>query len=337
MGVSWVDRIIRAVDALPVAAWMTYTLIAGVLICAVHLVHWGCGTLPAATLNIPIAVTALWSVLSIATVDYAYRIGLHAFDAFRPTLVATENESAELVRTFTSIPAIPALLAIPLAGAYMWLLTRFDSTFFGLVTGSWCSDTLMYILGGLNTAMILIASYQSWRVLAAVQRIQARVVHPDLFERQPLFAFSRLTSYVAICIAGGVYLFYLAFPATVANPLAYGTMFLIMLPLSLASFFLPLAGMHGRMVAEKGRLLNEVGQRIKAIRAAFHQSLDIMELTGMDGMNRALAMLMLEEEYIRKIRTWPWEPSTLNAVLTAIFLPILLFVVERLLIRLVAL
>jgi hypothetical protein len=334
MGVSWVDRIIRAVDRLPVAAWMVYTLGIGVMISAVHLVHWGCGTLPAGTLNIPIAVTAMWSILVIGTLDYSYRIGLHAFDAFRPILVAEEDKDAELVRTFTSIPALPALLAIPFGCAYLWLVTLFDSTFYGLVTGSFCSDTFLYFLGAINTIMILISCYQSWRVLAAVQRIQARVVQPDLFQGQPLFAFSRLTSYVAICIAGGSYLFYLAFPATMANPPSYGLMFLLALPLSLASFFLPLAGMHGRMVAEKGRLLNDVGQRIKSTRQAFHQRLDAMELASMDGMNKALASLMLEEEYIRKIRTWPWEPSTLSAVLTAIFLPISLFVVERLLLRL---
>jgi hypothetical protein len=182
--------------------------------------------------------------------------------------------------------------------------------------------------------MILISCYQSWRVLAVVQRVQARVVHPDLFQRQPLFAFSRLTSYIAISIAGVSYLMYLAFPATMANPPAYGFMFLLALPLSLASYFLPLAGMHGRMVAEKGRLLNDVGHRIKATRAAFHQSLDAMELTGMDGIHKALTSLMLEEEYIRKIRTWPWETSTLSAVLTAVFLPISLFIVERLLLKL---
>jgi hypothetical protein len=334
MGVSWVDQIIRAVDRLPVAAWMVYTLVVGVMISVVHLVHWGCGVLPAGTLNIPIAVTAMWSILLIGTLDYSYRIGLHALAAFRPILVAKEDEDAELVRTFTSIPALPALLAIPLGFAYLWQVTLFDPTFLGLVTGSLCSDTFLYILGGINTAMILISCYQSWRVLAAVQRIQARVVRPDLFQRQPLFAFSRLTSYVAICIAGASYLFYLAFPATMANPPAYGLMFLLALPLSLASFFLPLAGMHGRMVAEKERLLDDIGRRIKSIRETFHQHLDVMELAGIDGMNKALASLMLEEEYIRKIRTWPWEPGTLSAVLTATFLPISLFVIERLLLRL---
>ena len=161
--------------------------------------------------------------------------------------------------------------------------------------------------------------------------MQSLVVHPDLFLRHPLFAFSGLSSYIAICFAAQTYIFWLAFPTALANPVAYGFILVIAMPVALAYFFIPLAGMHQRMVAEKERLRSDTGRRIKETREQFHKHLEAMDLASMDAMNKALSSLVLEEEYIRKIRTWPWDPSTLNAVLTAVFLPILLFIVERLL------
>jgi len=38
---------------------------------------------------------------------------------------------------------------------------------------------------------------------------------------------------------------------------------------------------------------------------------------------------MDEEAYLRKIPTWPWEPGTLTAVLTAVFLPLILVVAQQ--------
>jgi hypothetical protein len=39
-----------------------------------------------------------------------------------------------------------------------------------------------------------------------------------------------------------------------------------------------------------------------------------------------LESLMLERKLLEAIPTWPWQPNTLRGLLTAFFLPLILFV-----------
>ena len=331
MSVSWVDRLIGAVGRLPVAAWIIYAVAALVVMLAIHVVHWVSGAIPAGAVRIPLLVTSTWSLVGLGMLDYSYRVARRSFNSFCTILAPSDAFDTKWLATFTSVPAKAAWLAIPGGLAYFGTIYLYDHTFFGLLSGRLLSDLFLVVFGICNSIVIVVNCYQAIRDLITIENVQSLVVHPILFLRHPLFAFSGLSSYIAICFAAQTYIFWLAFPTALANPVAYGFILVIAMPVALACFFIPLAGMHQRMVAEKERLRSDTGRRIKETREQFHKHLEAMDLASMDAMNKALSSLILEEEYIRKIRTWPWEPSTLNAVLTAVFLPILLFIVERLL------
>ena len=54
-----------------------------------------------------------------------------------------------------------------------------------------------------------------------------------------------------------------------------------------------------------------------------------------DALSKALAGLLQEREFTARISTWPWDTTSLGAVLSAVALPIVLFLVTRFLERFV--
>ncbi len=51
--------------------------------------------------------------------------------------------------------------------------------------------------------------------------------------------------------------------------------------------------------------------------------------TRIDALTKAFTGLLAEREFVRRLPTWPWDPSALRAVASAIALPILLFLITR--------
>lgn len=58
---------------------------------------------------------------------------------------------------------------------------------------------------------------------------------------------------------------------------------------------------------------------------------DARELARADGLNKTLATMLQQRDVLAKLPTWPWSTATLRTFVTAIFLPIALFLIQRLL------
>lgn len=100
---------------------------------------------------------------------------------------------------------------------------------------------------------------------------------------------------------------------------------------SVVVFVLPLRGMQRRIIAEKRHLQSEVGLRLETTMAAIHRSVDAGEIVEAGKMNDALDALIAERELVDKLPTLPWRPGTLRGLVTAIVLPLALFLVQRVL------
>ena len=50
-------------------------------------------------------------------------------------------------------------------------------------------------------------------------------------------------------------------------------------------------------------------------------------------MKDAMEALVNEQNVVEKIRTWPWEPGTVRGLATALFLPVVIWVITKLLER----
>ena len=120
-----------------------------------------------------------------------------------------------------------------------------------------------------------------------------------------------------------------------------------MLLLAAAAFFLPLRGLHDRLVEEKRRLLTAGAGSLEATIAALHRlshdevanqnDIDASRVaqTRIDALSKAQSALIQERDVVQRLSTWPWDPSTLRTVVSAIALPIVLFLITRYLDRLI--
>ena len=98
--------------------------------------------------------------------------------------------------------------------------------------------------------------------------------------------------------------------------------------LALATFVLPLTGIHRLLAAEKKRMLSEQAARMREAIDDLHRRMDQHKLQGMDDLNKAMASLELEHTTLTRIPTWPWEPATLRGVIVALVLPILIWLIQ---------
>ena len=98
--------------------------------------------------------------------------------------------------------------------------------------------------------------------------------------------------------------------------------------LAVAAFVLPLWFVHRRLLAEKRRLLSEHNQRLEATVKHLHHSIDGNELSEMDPLNKAVISLNVERDILHSIPTWPWRSGTLTGFLSALVLPIVLFLIQ---------
>jgi hypothetical protein len=182
--------------------------------------------------------------------------------------------------------------------------------------------------------VIVLASYSGLRILMLIRQAHASAPVVNLFERGPLFAFSTLSSRLALITAVFTYAWILIFPASLDNTVNAAYLLGVNVPMILIIFIYPLYGMHGRMVEEKDRLLADSARRIQRALETLHAASNRKAASA--DPHRQLTSLIEEESYLRKIPTWPWEPGTLTAVLTAVFLPLMLVVAQQVVSRLFA-
>jgi hypothetical protein len=116
------------------------------------------------------------------------------------------------------------------------------------------------------------------------------------------------------------------------NPVQIG-IYLVFAGAASAAFALPLIGAHRALVAEKKASLAEASSRFKATTVELHRQLDRRRLAQMDALNKALASLQIEQDVLRKIPTWPWDPGAVRAVVAALLLPVAVWTIQLLLAR----
>jgi hypothetical protein len=334
---SWVDVLLASIERLPGPTWLAYVLL-GVVGVAVSVAG------PASSgMDDPVVLAsqAFWGVflpLTLLLMHGLSQVAESAFDTFRPALTTDEATAARLRYELTVAPARPAAIVLIASAVFtpLWYVLDPESA---AVVGL---SPLGLALRGLSEiffgALIFVLVLQSIRQLRRVAAIHDGATRVDLFRPAPLYAFSVLTSRTAIVLA---LVFLLPLPATWAQ-LQSEVSALVILPyviggvlVAVAVFVLPLRGMQRRIVAEKRRLQTEVGLRVEATMTAIHQAVDEGDYATAGSTNGALSALITERDLVDKLPTLPWRPGTLGALVSAIVLPLGLFLVERALSQLI--
>jgi len=323
---SWVNRLLGVIDRLPGPPWIAYSA-ATVLL--VLLAIWSDQFVDPASLTQPTAYGAVITLLPLAMIHYLDGVARSCLSSFRPALSFSDSEVDRLSYELTTLPR----------GAARWVsLLGVGTAILGLLISPeemlgppGMPDPLS--IGGFAGALFgyttfALLFYHTIRQLRLVSAIHSRAANLNLFQPQPLYAFSTLTLRTAMAL---VLLSYYILAVSSGGPMGPATVGLlgINLSLSVVLFTLPLYGMHVRLREEKNRLMSAVSGRIDGVFSSLHRALEDPVAGQIDTLNKGLTSLMVERDLIVKSPTWPWTPGTVRAFAGSALLPIALWLITR--------
>ena len=96
-------------------------------------------------------------------------------------------------------------------------------------------------------------------------------------------------------------------------------------------YLVPLLRFHRMLVAEKRKLLLAAYDRARHTSAEVHDALRSGRLDVLDPLSKGLAGLQVEISLLERLSTWPWHPELSRVTLTALFVPVALYVIQRVL------
>lgn len=336
MIVGWIER-------LPGPIWLAYVMIAGFFLAVVGLE----ATLSSRGLfgqDPAYFAYAIFHVSALAGYHFLSLGGRSAWDAFRPAVDYDDVTSARRRAELSTTPARAGAVLYAIAAlAYLALLASSPEGF-DLVGHQPAFVVVRVAAEAFWLAPVsFMVGYLLVRQVRIISRLHRSVVAVDLLEPGPLHAMARLTARSAIVLILVQLLVFVPLPNVTDT--ARLTLILIVVPfigVSVAAFVLPLRGMQSRLGQERSRMTSAVNARIRATVAALHAVVDDETTPGprdadaarlaqvrIDALNKALASLLQEREFVGKLSTWPWDTTTFRAVASAVVLPIALFVLTR--------
>lgn len=330
-GRSWVNVLNDWIETLPGPALLAYLVGSGLGIA----LSYTAGRPEGRDLtNFELGSALYYGALPAAVLYLIHRLDRtagEAFAALRPMLTVDDGEASELARRLTVVPARTALILTVVAiilGPVGYITDPVGS---GIVGLSPALLVVRYVWETFISAAFLILFYHSFRQLRLVDRLHGKLGAIDLFDQGSLYGFSRVTSQTAIG------LIVLAVPGIFLIPEGAGAGFLIIslawyaavAAIALAAFVLPLRGIHDAVAAEKRRVLADLGRRISVAIAGTQVAVDAGDDAGVESHNRALSTLVSARDVVNHVPTWPWSAGSVTGLVTALILPIVLFLIQR--------
>jgi hypothetical protein len=320
---AWLDR-------LPIPSWLFFGLLIPMIGIAQHLVAWRDGALAQGQFNFDLGTAGYWLGIFLIGI-YVLKGAPKALDEYRPLLDVMEEEYARLKYRFVTIPNGPGM-GFFLLGVAVGAVSGFSDMA--------VAPAVDYAFPQMRIGIWMIASgatglfgYQVIRQLRQIRTFYAMPKQIDLFNLRPLYGFSRYTAALGI-------MFFASMALSTLDPTAYESQVVLVFsaslaPLILLMFYLPMSGVHRRLVAEKERLLQEVNSRIETILERIHlAAFERQDYADVGGMRTVFSTLREEKETLQGLRTWPWRPGTLTGLLSALVVPILLALLRELILAL---
>lgn len=330
--ISWFDHVIIWIDQRPWPAWLTYAglIVVGELL--FNLTFWIDGSVPFGEYVMLQSVSIPLVTLSFAFYHYLTKAGSKALQDFRPLLEADDEEIAKIDRTLNYLPSNLGwvILLLCMAGSIYYVFGS-TNTFGDIVPKSILPASVVYI----TSVIVVIPFYsQFFRIVRQVRILQdlhQRASNINLLHLEPTHAFARLTAstgggLILLMIAGNIYNPEMR---TGANLLG----FLIAIFLGISIFIVPLIGMRNRLIIEKSQRLKEISELLQLTTDEIHRKVRNQNLADISEARSTMGALVEEKTLIEKVSTWPWNTGTIRGFTSTLILPIVLWVITRLLER----
>jgi hypothetical protein len=292
---------------------------------------WSTGQLPLGGMDPTLVVLLVYAPYSLAVLAVGRVVALRAVATFWPATGWPEAERPVWSARFAAAPASWEAIAI-VAGAAGGLVALLAAP---AVTSSTGDRQLViaiayaptYVLGyGLGAVAIVIGM----RWLSLVSRIHREATAIDPFDPGPIFAFSRLTVATSLALLLAVYYSFTVNASSQTGNVPSLAFLAASSLLGAASFVLPLWGIHERLVDAKEALLVDVERRTSAVAAELYARIDAGDHAAAPGLKDALTGLAILRERVAHLPTWPWPPQVFRGFVSALLLPIVIFILTRL-------
>jgi len=325
---SWIDRLMSWVQRLPLPYGITYLILFVAEVVTLHVLSWVDGSLPLFHFHPLYLLFPLWLWGPLAIMTYLDEVALHALREFRPLLGKHEDEIPRLQYELATLPSrsvwisglfwTGVFLVVMYAG-FPVVVRQYSYGPIGVMT-AWISGVFSF---GIGSALY----YHTIRQLRLVSRILGLVERVNLFQLEPVYAFARLTAQTGVSwvLLAGVT--FLIFPFELIN-VTVVALYMTQSLFALGAFILPLWKVHQRLVTEKRRLLAGVNRRVEITIERLHQALDGDDLGRVKEIDTALGGLASERNVLSAIPTWPWSTATISGFVSALVLPIALFLIQ---------
>jgi len=331
---SWIDALVGWVGRLPGPAWAAYLVALVGFAVLNNVVFWVDGSLAPGTFVFSRSVDAFFIVYFLALYHHLGGVAGRCLQAFEPLLAASPEERTASAWRLTRLPRRFGWVVVPFG-----LLVGVGSAAAGDASmGLDVARTpLPFVYQGLalsfTVATMGALTLQVVRQLRTVGGLHRSATGIDLFHLRPAHAFATLTARAGSGLVGFVIVNALIWWVDGAGaPLSASVTLSV---LAVLAFVLPLLGLRERLKAEKERALDRVDDGIKATLARLDEQVAAGRHDELGGLNTALNALLTSRKVVAGISTWPWESETIRSFSSTLLLPIALWLVTRLLGRLV--
>jgi len=327
---SWLNYLNSSVNRLPGPIWAYYLGLWMALVVILVAVLWSEGIFSAGTLFPAQFFIPAMIVLLLGMVHFLDRRASAALETLQPALALDEDGYDRVHYRLTTMPALPTVLASVVTIGIVFLL--------GLVSGE-TESSLEAISSSPVAAAFLQAvywigwwsfgafAYHTIHQLRVINRTYTKHARVHLFAQRPLYAFSSITALTAGVLALATYGWTALNPDNLTNIYSVVVIATITV-LALLVFVWPLWGVHQLLQVEKAQRLDECALQLEDAIADLHRKMKSGDLTDVEQLNVVMESLVIEKGALDAIPTWPWQPETLRLLVTALALPLGLWIIQ---------
>ena len=269
-------------------------------------------------------------VLGLAFYHFITQAGSQALQNFRPLLPADENEFTKIDYGLNYLPPrlFWLIIIISILGSISYVFGS-PNTFGAIVPRTILPVSIIFIISIITVIPFYGQLFRIFRQVRILNDLFERASNINLLHLEPAHAFARLTA----STGGGLIL--LIVTAILYNPdLGVGFNLvgvIIAACLCVLIFVVPLVGMRRRLIAEKKRRLEEVSGLLQLTLDQIHAKARNQADIDIGEVKATMGALIEERALIEKVSTWPWDTGTLRGFASTLLLPIVLWLITRLL------
>jgi hypothetical protein len=324
------SRSLSWIDALPGHGWWVYPLLFVALFAWAHVVLWSTGQIPFGSTLQTVAVSLFYPPYTLAATALINRSATRALDAFWPATGWADEERDVWRYRFVNSPAGFGLAAFAI-GVIVAAIAFFSAS--QMAIGGEADRLVVFVaylpIATLGYALVMLAFVHTAHQLRLVARIHRDATAVDPFDRTSVYAFSSMTAVTGLAYAASGY-FTLLFNGTFQAGNVIATVVVVtVFALAIVCFILPLWGVHDRLVDEKRVLAREVEVRLSRLTEEMYRRIELGEFEATKAVSDALVGVGDIRKRISDIPTWPWRPQVLTGFLSALLVPVAVYVLTR--------